>query len=205
MKSETITIQSRFGVVVHNTLLSNDSTKLLILLPGRGYTVDYPLFYYLRRTALHQGYDVLSVQYGFQIANMEMDAAKTPLLVPDVLDTIQPVLGRGYEQVCIAGKSLGTPIAAEVARSLLPRDVALLMLTPIGGALQGLGQLPALAVIGTADALYSSEEVAAYTGHPSIRWHVFDGLNHSLEVPDDWQASLRVLPEIIGVCAAFLR
>src|SRR5690242_942503 len=63
VQPEVIKIQSRFGVTTHNVLLKQDpaSDKLLIMLPGRAYTCDFPMLYYLRSAAAQQGYDVLSV------------------------------------------------------------------------------------------------------------------------------------------------
>lgn len=209
MVVETITIpvQSRFGVTVHNPLLAHDlaSDRLLALLPGKGYTCNHPVLYYLRRAALALGYDVLSVEYGFQVANAELDANSVASMQEDVEAAMRPALARGYRRVCIAAKSLGTALAGELAR-MLPEDaVSLLLLTPIGGALQGLGSIPTLAVFGGADALYTPEMAAAFNRHPNVTCRVFEGLNHSLEVKGSWRDSLAVLPEIIGACEDFLR
>lgn len=205
-RMETFTHESRFGVTTTHELLAQPqaSDRLLVLLPGRGYTTDYPLFYYLRKAAFRLGWDVLSVQYGFQAARADLQAQDTPALVEETSQIVLPVIRRGYARVCLAGKSLGTPLAAEIARQVQGAAVRLLMLTPIGGALHGLDGFPTLALIGAADPIYAAEEVAAFAHHPTIRWRVFDKLNHSLEVSGDWHGSLAVLPEIIGVCASFL-
>lgn len=209
MMIETIMlpVESRFGVTVYNELLAHDppADKLLVVLPGKGYTCHHPVLYYLRRAALALGYDVLSVEYGFQVANAEFDATTVETLQADAEAAVRPALARGYRQVCFAGKSLGTPLASELARGLRVEAVRLILLTPIGGALQGLGSIPTLAVFGEADALYTPEMAAAFTSHPSVTCHVFDGLNHALEVKGDWRASLVVLPDIIAICEDFLR
>lgn len=207
MPVETISIPvtSRFGVTVYNVLLAHvpPTGRLLVQLPGKGYTCQHPLLYYLRQAALALGCDVLSVEYGFQAANAELDVQNAAYLMDDVWGAVRPVLERGYRRVCIAGKSLGTPLAGELARALEMPDVSLILLTPIGGALQGLDDIPTLAIIGTDDALYSPEVVAAFDQHPRITWKVYEGLNHSLE-SGGWRASLAALPDIIGVCEAFL-
>ncbi len=209
MNAETISIDvaSRFGVRARQTLLAHPAPvdRLLVMLPGKGYTCDFPLFYFLRRAAFALGFDVLSMQYGFQVTGGDLDLENVSYLLDDARAALEPTLERGYRQVCIAGKSLGTPLAGELARTLTLDRVSLLLLTPIGGALHGLGDLPALALIGTADALYSAELVAAFDGHPTIAWKVYDGLNHSLEVPGDWRASLAALADIIQTCEQFLQ
>jgi surfactin synthase thioesterase subunit len=206
MQFSSIQTESRFGVTVRHSLITQDTPpdKLLIMLPGYGYTCEHPVLYYLRRAAAQQGYDVLGVQYGFQVTHIDLQAENMAYVQDDVEQAVRPVLSRGYSRVCVAGKSMGTPLAAEVARSLTRESTSLLLLTPVGGAVQGLGNIPALAIIGTADALYSAEEVAAYKNHPTIQWKVFEGLNHSLEVQHDWGASLAVLPEIIRTCEEFI-
>lgn len=206
-ESLSISIASHFGVQVSNPLLAHQppANRLLVMLPGKGYTCDFPLFYFLRRAAFALGFDVLSIQYGFQVTGGDLDLENVHYLLDDARAALEPALQRGYRQVCIAGKSLGTPLAGELARTLTLDRVSLLLLTPIGGALHGLGDRPALALIGTADALYSAELVAAFDGHPTIAWKVYDGLNHSLEVPGDWRASLAALADIIATCEQFLQ
>lgn len=200
----SIQTHSRFGVTAHHAMFNQDggSDKLLIILPGRGYTTEHPVLYYLRNAALALGCDVLSVQYGFQAAQIDLTPENTPFVQDDVTAATQPILARGYRHVCIAGKSLGTPLAAELARTISGARVSLILLTPIGGATQGLDGIPSLCVIGTADALYTPELVQ---DEPHLTWRVFEGLNHALEFRGDWRASLAVLPEVIAACEAFLQ
>jgi hypothetical protein len=203
LQFSTIDTQSRFGLTIHHKLVrqAGGSDKLLILLPGRGYTVDHPLLYTLRKSALQSGWDVLSVQYGFALADRDLDVESISSLQEDVDAATTPVLSGGYNEVCIAGKSLGTPLAAELAKRLTGRRVSLILFTPIGGATQGLGGLRTLAVGGTADPLYVPEMAA---DEPAIQWLVIEGVNHSLEHKDEWRASLDVLARVIGACEAFL-
>lgn len=206
VETVTIPVSSRFGVTVFNALLAHDppSDKLLVMLPGKGYTCNHPALHYLRRAGLGLGYDVLSVEYGFQVAGLELDVQNVGSLLDDVIAAAQPALARGYLRVCVAGKSLGTPLAGELARMLPHQDVSLILMTPIGGALQGLGSLPTLAIFGGQDALYSPEMAAAFDRHPTVTCRVFEGLNHALEFKDNWRASLEALPEIVALCEEFM-
>ena len=206
VQPEVIPIQSRFGVTTHNTLLRQESgsDKLLIMLPGRAYTCDFPMFYYLRSAAVQQGYDVLSVEYGFQAAHTTFNPPQAPDLVADINDTVQPILARKYKHIVVAGKSLGTPLAANLARSISGSSVSLLLLTPIGDSTKGIDDIRTLVVIGTADPVYSAEDIAKFEGHPNVKWRVFDDLDHGLEVTDHWRESVAVIPNIIEACAEFL-
>ncbi len=207
MKFSTIKVNSHFGITVNNLLITQDtpSDKLLIILPGRGYTCDHPVLYYLRHAGVQLGYDVLSVQYGFQAGNIELTDENVGFLQDDVRQAVEGTLVGGYKRVCVAGKSLGTPLAAETARTLHNDQVSLLQLTPVHGAADNLGSIPTLVVIGTADPLYRPEDVVTFQNHPTIHWEVMPDIDHSLEVRGDWVASLKILPEIIRLCEGFLQ
>ncbi len=204
IRTRIVKVESQVGVTVHSPLMYHDdpaSDKLMVMLPGQGYSCNHPVLYYVRRMAIKHGFDVLSVEYGFQAAHLELDVQTTATLQDDVSQAVKPVLERGYQQVCIVGKSLGTPLAAELAKTITADKLSLILLTPIAGVFQGLDTIRTLAVIGTGDPLYSPEVVAAV---PSIEWQVFDGLNHSLEVRSDWKASISALDRVITVCEAFI-
>lgn len=201
-KVSSIETESKFGTTPQHRFFTQEggSDKLLIILPGYGYTTEHPVLYHLRSAALELGYDVLSVQYGFQ-PGMDLTAENMLYLQEDVEQATKELLSRGYSKICVAGKSMGTPLAVTLAQRINSAQVSLLLLTPIGGAAQPLENIPVLAVIGTADAAYAPDMIQ---DEGNLRWRVYEGLNHSLEVKGDWRASLAVLTEIIAVCAGFL-
>jgi hypothetical protein len=104
----------------------------------------------------------------------------------------------------VVGKSLGTPLAVQLAKDVAVESVSLILLTPVGAALHELEGIRTLAVIGTADSLYSPEVIAEFEGDPYVQWCVFENLNHGLEVEGDWQASVRALEDVIAACEQFL-
>ncbi len=197
-------VQSPLSVTIPNTLFSqpHGADKLLVMLPGRGYTNEHPVMYYLRVAALNQGWDVLSVQYGFQVADKNLTADGMAAMYTEASEVLRLALERGYQHVCIAGKSLGTPLAVTLAGNLSDVKTSLILLTPIQGAAESAGLPRTLAVIGTADPSYSAEAVAK--APPQVTWRVFDHLNHSLESEHDWRTSLTALTDITAACEAFL-
>jgi acetyl esterase/lipase len=203
IKISTIATESRFGVTTHHLLMSQSDSadKLLIMLPGRGYTTEHPVMYYLRKAALNLGYDVLSIEYGFQAGHIDLNAGNMPYLEADIQAAVASVSGHDYQRICVAGKSMGTPLAVGLAQTLAAKNISLLLLTPVTGAAQMAGTIPALAIIGTADYFYQPD---AIRDTPTLKWRVFEGLDHSLENKNDWHASLAVLPDIITACAEFL-
>jgi hypothetical protein len=207
LQFSAIETESRFGAKTRSSFIFHDapgSTRLVVLLPGRGYTCDHPVLHYVRAMALHNGFDVLSVQYGFQAAQTDLKMEDMPHWQSEALVTVEQVFARGYASIRVVGKSLGTLLTAELARRATANDTALIQLTPIRGAMDALDGLRTLAIIGTADPAYAPDVVEATSGQPNITWRVFDGLNHSLEKEDDWRASLAVLPDIIAACEAFI-
>lgn len=203
----TLTHTSPFGVEVRSTLFQHNppADRLLLLLPGRGYTVNHPLLFHLLYVALENGWDALPVSYGFQAAAGDFTPEQFPLLQRDVALATGPALARGYRQVCAAGKSLGTPLAVDLARGAKAERVSLILLTPVSGVMQALDGIRTLAVIGTDDPLYSPEAVRLTEGDAHIEWRVYDGLDHALIVRDDWRASVAALHRIMGDCEQFLR
>ena len=65
--STTLTIQGYRGEAVPNRFLRPEGAidHLAVLLPGFGYTLDMPLFYYAENLLLERGWDVLRVEYAY--------------------------------------------------------------------------------------------------------------------------------------------
>jgi predicted alpha/beta-hydrolase family hydrolase len=65
--STTLTIQGYRDELVPNRFLHTKgaSDQLAVLLPGLGYTLDMPLFYYAENLLQERGWDVLRVEYAY--------------------------------------------------------------------------------------------------------------------------------------------
>lgn len=178
------------------------SDRLLVMLPGSGYTCDMPVMYYLRNVAMQQGWDTLSVTY----ASQAYPDYKSENLIAEVqLALDQSPLGGGkYKRLCVAGKSLGAPLAVEIALQQMTIDTSLILLTPIMDTSARVGQVPTLAIIGTADHYYYPGIAETTRDMPNVTWNVFEGLDHRLEAPQDWHKSLEMLLQIATTCAKFL-
>lgn len=196
----TIPVESYAGVTIQNLLAGEGSQRLVILLPGKGYTVDAPLLHYLRNIAWANGDDVLSVKYGFQVAQSDYSPMNQAEITAESQQAIELALSHGYDDLVIIGKSLGTPMAALLANHF-EQCSKLLLLTPIQKCHEMVERTPTLAVIGTADAAYNE---ATCVDNTLVRWKIYEGLNHSLEVPRNTIASLQVLPIIMQACSHFL-
>src|SRR5215207_345931 len=142
----TIDVNAGNGVTVRQTLTyRNDppSNHLLVILPGRNYYISHPVLHYLAKVGLTEGFDVLPVQYGFQAAPDRVH--NTGDLVAECRQAMGRALERGYGHVCFAGKSLGSPLAVQLAKECPIKNVSLILLTPVGTAVQDAGDIPTLA------------------------------------------------------------
>jgi hypothetical protein len=203
LKQEWLTTNGQGRAIRHRYIFHAEtrSNRLMVLLPGWGYTSDMPLMYFLREAAFQAGWDTLSITYAFQTypdadSGNLLDEVQMALDLPAIKDA-------PYKQLCTAGKSMGTPLAVELARQSTIPNISLILLTPIRNAHLQIGAIPTLAVIGTADDFYHPE--LTQNPVPNLTWRVFDGLNHSLQIPSEWKQSIEVLGQIIGLCADFLQ
>ncbi len=206
MPIESIRVESPFGVTVEQRIQVHEprSDRLLVTLPGRAYLVSYPALFHIGQMAYGHGWDVLPVQYGFQLGGV-LEAGQEPLLAEDVQLATSPVLQRGYRNVCVVGKSLGTPLAMELAMELAgtaaAESVSRILLTPIGSALAPADGIRTLAIIGTADPLYAP---GLATDTATTTWRVFERLDHGLVDEGDWRFSIESLAAIVAACEEFI-
>jgi len=199
-----IPIESAFGVTLHQEYYASDprSDKLMILLPGKGYTIHSPLFHYIKPMGIQNGFDVLSINYAIHVTQVDNWITRISDIQADTQKAVDHVLQHDYQTVCVVGKSLGTPIAATIANQLDAPNKSVLMLTPIQAAMSMLNQIRTLGIIGTSDPAYDPELIVETD---TQSWLVFDDLNHSLEYRNDRNKSLDVLKQILSSCESFIK
>jgi|GEM_PF-1707767 len=207
MQTETIDITSPSGVTISHTLTrpQPDSTRLMIMLPGRAYTCDFPVLYYVRNVGHELGFDVLSLRYNPEYMANGVDVNDDPqAIIGDILEALQEVHVGRYKQVCIVAKSFGTLLWTSLMSAILQKEVGLILLTPLPPGLQMFESMTALAIIGTQDPVYSPEleRSAAKVG---IKMQVLEMLDHGLEVPGEWKSSVAALEIVARTCEGFLQ
>ena len=188
---------------------------LAVLLPGLGYTLDMPLFYYAEDLLLARGWGVLRVEYAYNRPEyQEMpQAERARWLLADATAAYRAGLAQGrYESIALIGKSLGTlamghlltmadqPAGAMRAVWLTPllrNDRLCEQIRQYGG--------PSLFVIGTADPQYNPatlEEVRAATSGEAV---VIADADHGMDVPGDPIASVRAVARVTEALAEFVQ
>lgn len=179
---------------------------LAVLLPGQAYSCQRPLLHFARLTALHAGFDVLCLQFGFQASRRPGPDGDLATLA----DEARQAVSRAIEmtgppaRLAVVAKSLGTAVASEVFADGVLSPAHALFLTPVERSVRFLDEGSALGVIGTADPLYHRDAIQrSLAAHPEF-WHVLPGLDHGLERPGDVSASLAGLTAAVGILRALL-
>lgn len=204
IEASDISIQSKWGVALHHPLLTHRprSSALTVLFPGAYYSCDAPLLYFARKVSLQLGFDVLSLEYGYQAARVKYQKEDVPRLVADSLEAVQSLV-EGYEKIWFVSKSLGTHVAGEIAQLLGYDRVSHIFLTPIASAIPHMLASHGLAVIGTNDPLFEQEHIQQIAEQPALEIKLVDHANHFLEV-EDAESSLRILSDVVGWCEKFM-
>jgi len=190
---------------------SNDS--LALVLPGINYNADMPLIYYTTQVLLFHGIDVLQLRPNYQ----EPAFKKAPLqdcltrMAHDTRAGLEAGLAAGsYRQVILAGKSIGTLSMALLLSGSTGLEKAItLWLTPllhdalvIKAAMNHAG--PAFFMLGGGDESFSPQALRQIQDHRAVQAWIAEGVDHSLEFPDDPLGSLDVLLAGMQALSTFL-
>jgi predicted alpha/beta-hydrolase family hydrolase len=214
--STTLTIQGYRDVPVPNRFLRPEGAidHLAVLLPGFGYTLDMPLFYYAEHLLLERGWDVLRVEYVYH-KRLEFQTLPKPeqhrWLLTDTTAAWRAGLGqRPYERVVLIGKSLGTLAMGHLLTLTDPPPiVGAVWLTPLltqerlRQQIQQYGG-PSLFVIGTADPHFDPvvlEMMQVATIGEAV---VVRNADHGMDIPGDPIASVRAIERVVEALGRFL-
>lgn len=106
MDRKEIIIDSKWKSKLKNPYFVNNSDTIVIMLPGRGYTVNAPLFYYLTGMCFELEYDVLQINYGYQMAQETYCFEDYPTLLTEIKAVVHQL--PKYKKIILVGKSMGT-------------------------------------------------------------------------------------------------
>ena len=212
----TLSIQGYRGETVPNRFLRPEGAidHLAVLLPGFGYTLDMPLFYYAENLLLKRGSDVLRVEYAYN-KHPEFQTLPAPerhrWLLADTTAAWRAALGqRAYKRVVLIGKSLGTLAMGHLLTAPdPPASMGAVWLTPLLAEEPLRQQIrryggPSLFVIGTADPHFDPvvlEEMQVATIGEAV---VVRNADHGIDIPGDPIASIRAVERVVAALSRFL-
>ncbi len=183
-------------------------SKLALVFPGIGYTVDKPLLYFSRKIAAENGYEMKLLPYsGFPakiLGDREKMMESYRIALTQSREMLSDVEFTDYDELLFIGKSIGTAVAAQLAAEI-PQQVHLLLYTPLEDTFL-FPLRDAIVFTGLADPWVGREnsripQLCEERGTPC---HVIPGANHSLETGDA-QTDLRNLQEIMEETEQFIR
>ena len=212
----TLTIQGYRNEPVLNRLLRPEGAidHLALLLPGYGYTLDMPLFYYAEKLLLERGWDVLRVEYAYN-TRPEFQTLSKPerdrWLLEDTTAAWRAGLGqRNYERVVLIGKSLGTMAMGHLLTAAdLPPNLGAVWLTPLLSEERLRQQIqqyggPSLFVIGTADPHFEPvvlEKMQVATVGEAV---IVKNADHGMDILGDPVSSVRAVERVVEALVRFL-
>jgi hypothetical protein len=205
----TLPIIGLYDREIPNTFFQLDAraNELTVVFPGYNYTTNMPLLYYPARLMLNRRSDVLMVEthYGKQPEFAGMDAEEQELWVfTDAEAAWEQVWHQGlYDRITLISKSMGGLAAAYLAATdARMSDVTCIWLTPLltnetfrTYVLQAGPR--SLFITGNADRYYDAHYLRVLEDETRGDRLVFQHANHSLEIKNDIQGSIRLLERTI--------
>ena len=162
-------------------------SKLAVIFPGIGYTVDKPLLYYSRRIAASLGYEIMLLPYGGFPRNVRGNREKMSECYRIALAHAGEMLAEtdlsGYDDIVFIGKSIGTTVAVDLASKSLASDrIRFVLYTPLEDTF-AFSFKPAVVFTGTNDPWVGGREsrIAELCRKKHIPCFVIPEANHSLE------------------------
>ncbi len=181
--------------------------KLTVLFPGIGYHCDKPLLYYTRKLAKKYEHDVVEIRYEFEgeIPGIKNNPDRMLEAIADfteqAMKQLSDVVFDDFDSIIFVGKSIGTAIAARIAREN-DRPIRQLVYTPVPDTLQNLPRENVVVFHGLSDPWCENdiaEEARKATG---FELHLVEGANHSLETGDPME-DLRIVRDVIDNAEKF--
>lgn len=198
---------------VNYLLIKQDkpTTSLVIMFPGRGYSVQGPLFHYSTGVYLNKGFDILQVNYDYTTKEAESMSLEEEMIRinEDVNAVIDEVLkSESYENFILFGKSIGTIALSSVIQRQEFKFAKCIWLTPlfqldtVFESMKSSTQL-GLCIIGEEDPCFIQgryDEIQSLESFTSI---LIPGTDHSLNYSDRPIDSIDVLKKVITEISLF--
>lgn len=179
---------------------------LVIIYPGGNYTCERPLLHYLRKGALDQNYDILSISYGTCFLDLEFG----PLLFEEIYFETNKAIeyclkSYSYKKIILIGKSIGSVIIGKIRKEIdIKYKVKQIYLTPIKETIPYINLFSGLVFFGTKDRLFSQEMMNLISLDSKEEIHVIEGANHALELDENIANTIELHKQIVTICLGYL-
>lgn len=198
-------VNSHWGVELIPTLIKQGSDTLAVILPGIGYTIDRVTLEYSSELALKLGFDLLKVEYGFQVARKEFNVEKEfHIIVEETLEIVENALDESYKNIVIIGKSIGTCVQNLLNDRIKGYNIENVYISPINKTVEMGIKENSLVITGTKDPLLSKENLEKIKDISGADLVTIKDGNHALNIEKDPIKSLRSQTEVIEFIEGFL-
>ncbi|WP_338586405.1 alpha/beta hydrolase [Clostridium baratii] len=198
-------VNSHWGVELIPTLIKQGSDTLAVILPGIGYTIDRVTLEYSSELALKLGFDLLKVEYGFQVARKEFNVEKEfDIIVEETLEIVENALSENYKNIVIIGKSIGTCVQNLLNDRIEGYNIENIYISPINKTVEMGIKENSLVITGTKDPLLSKENLEKIKDISGADLVTIKDGNHALNIENDPIKSLRSQTEVIEFMEGFL-
>lgn len=198
---ENKTIKSQYNVILESKVIDNGSDTLAVVLPGIGYTLERPLLDYSTKLCKELGYDILGIEYGFQLSGEKFERENMNIIVDETYALLKMALNPKYKRIVFIGKSIGTVVQIFLLNKLIEEgyefDFTNIYLTPVNSTVDLGIKKGALVFTGTSDPLINEENVEKIENVSQIELIKIDGADHSMNIENDIVRSSEILTYII--------
>jgi hypothetical protein len=170
--------------------MKENRKNLIVLFPGKDYTVTCPLLYYAYMKYERLGYECIEVSYGnFNSFDDAKNNAKAQINKLDFSN---------YNDIVFLSKSIGTVIASEI-ETAMRISIRHIYLTPVKSTLPFLkGEKNiSLVVAGTKDPLLEASILIEHCNKEGIKLEMIENADHSLETSDDISTNIDILKQVV--------
>lgn len=213
MKFSKKTVKGYKEIQVSYLLIKQDkpSSSLVIMFPGRGYSVQGPLFHYSTGVYLNKGFDILQVNYDYSTKEAESMSLEEEMvrIHEDVNAVIDEVLkNEAYDDYILLGKSIGTIALSSVIDRQEFRLAKCIWLTPLFQLDKVFESMKSstqsgLCIIGEEDPCFIQNRYDEIESMETFTSLLIPGTDHSLNYSDRPIDSIDVLKRVITEISLF--
>ena len=180
------------------------NNSLVVLFPGVNYSCEKPLLHYARKAAVIEEYDVLCTRYGYKLSKDDIGKEIIKTVSDEVFQVIKNCSNKKYNKVYFISKSIGGEIAGNIANKIGYDNVKSLYLTPTPNTVQHMIKTNSYAVVGTKDKIFTEKNIQFIKPYKNIKLTLIDNAQHSLEVDNNIEESIKSLGKVASIFKEFL-
>ncbi len=198
-------VKSYWGMNLKPLVIGEGSDTLAVILPGIGYTLDRVTLEYSSELSLELGFDVLKIEYGFQVGRREFHPdIEFNIIAEESFKLLKSTLGNRYKNIVFIGKSIGTCVQNVLNKNVKGYNITNIYLSPINKTVQMEIEENALVITGSSDPLLSKENLEILEEVNGTKLINIDGANHALNIEGNAIKSLEVQLNIIKCMKEYL-